>query len=141
MSTFVVAKAARQRWIDVLLRGDFKQAKGKLATENYTAFCCLGVAEETIGPDLGIKRDGLGIYAIMTGESKLLKDTVSGMLHSILRKHLGLTHHHMDALTTLNDNGASFIQIAEVIRLMEYYCDDGIFSCLGVKLGIPVREL
>lgn len=45
----------RQRWVDALRSGDYKQAKGVLKTETLegdTAYCCLGVACELALPDL-----------------------------------------------------------------------------------------
>lgn len=141
MATFTEARDAREKWIHWLIDGDLQQAKGKLAKHDYSAFCCLGVAEEYIGPEIGVTRDGNGIYALMTGEAKLLKDTASGIMHGDLRRYLGLTPSQSDILANLNDNGTNFKIIAEVIRLMEYHCDDGVFSNYGIRLGYPVKEL
>lgn len=133
MSTFEECKRNRTEWISELQEGGRQQTNGVLATTTYDAFCCLGVAEETVGKNvLGIKRFEAVSGYYVRGSSR--KNT---SLHETLRIALGLTKNQEAMLIALNDGTeASFYQIGEIASLMDYFCEDGIFNSDGKRIGM-----
>ena len=95
-------------WVAALRSGEFEQAKGAL--KDATGYCCLGVACE-----LYRRETGCGEWS---NENWFLEK--KGHLHFKVRKWLGLRTEFGDfgqrALTVLNDDGATFSEIADIIE-------------------------
>jgi hypothetical protein len=106
----------REEWITALLSGDYPQGKAYL--HRGGKWCCLGVLS-----DLAVKagvipppteHDGVYTYGALA-EGALLPDEVSewaGINHTGLWE----TESIADCLSTRNDHGATFEEIAELIR-------------------------
>lgn len=133
-----VILANRAKWTAALRSGEYQQTKGKLATKEYDAYCCLGVACEVIGPAYGVRRelrtneddsetysfdnpeymteepsgdhDGKDIW----GEDQVLYEY--GELPAPLYAPLGLTVQFQNELATMNDDqDKDFAAIADRI--------------------------
>lgn len=121
----------RNLWVESLENGELEQAFEVLATDDYEFFCCLGVAEEKVGPELPgkycIKRsDNLGGYIHLNPDygndydDKYIETT--GVLHEVLREALGISIEQQTILLCLNDTiRASFENIAKVIKMMNIH--------------------
>lgn len=137
-------KANRRNWIDSLASGELGQTTGRLANEDFTEFCCLGVAEDVVGPTLPdpvkISRidkedyfdsDGMFIMVDPYDNSEIIE--AESVLHEELRVALGLSKEQQDILTTLNDSTSlSFPEIGDVISEMRIHLlmEDGTVSVL-----------
>src|SRR6266567_5039012 len=106
MSEFTIEEILKNRrlWTNNLKSGEFRQTTGELAAKDYGAFCCLGVAEEVVGPtlpdELKISRLSFGEYGMKNPEYEEEYDEydeeeeyiiAEGNLHLMLRKALGLS--------------------------------------------------
>lgn len=112
--------ANAQKWVDALRSGKYRQTKGALhRTENGDEFCCLGVAckvylEENPG-SLDTHR-GLGIIMYELRRSILPEPVRLWLgLKSATGTFAGSPHGNRD-LTTENDRGVVFDQIADIIE-------------------------
>lgn len=111
-------KKVKKMWVEALTNGSYQQ--GKFCLQNNGQFCCLGVlcdlhAKETGGVWTQIP-DGSGMYEGMTA-----------ILPELVRKWAGLDR-RVPTLTSpknqdetldmvvLNDGGATFAQLAELIE-------------------------
>lgn len=129
----------RDIWIDALLNGEFTQARKVLATPNYNAFCCLGVAEDAVGPrlpdDCKIVRTQDGDFGIKNPRwpvSPLEYDSVSSKLHPQLRFALGLSESQESILVAMNDNlDVDFDGIAKIVMLMDIHLNGRMYDCYG----------
>ena len=131
-------KANRKAWLDSLRYDELDQIDGQLADYDYSAFCCLGVAEDIVGPRYGISRCGSGEYSMrnpnyagpdFSDPYGWYEDdsvvTVSTELHTELRRALGLNFEQQTILITLNDAKVSFEVIANVIaQMVVHFTDD-----------------
>ena len=97
-------KEWRKKWVKALRSGEYKQTSGVL--RDGDEFCCLGVAcdiSELSGWDEG------NVYLFE-----------QGVLPNAVRELYGLERSDGefvgDCLTVLNDNGASFQEIADIIE-------------------------
>jgi hypothetical protein len=127
-------KDLRRKWIAALESGDFEQTQSKLAESDYSAYCCLGVAEEKVGYACGITRVGYGEYKMpnpdysrfVPEEGHVWEDEeilADSELHLELRNALGLSEKTQGMLISINDAGGSFSMIADVLRNMPVYID------------------
>lgn len=94
-------KANRKKWVKALRSGKYKQTGGTLYSERKDAYCCLGV-----------------LCRVLLGN----RDIIGGTLFSYdaVRQAVGLSHddgtYNSGCLATLNDNGAPFSKIADIIE-------------------------
>jgi hypothetical protein len=137
--TFAEARQNRGEWVGHLREGNFAQRPGKLAGISYQDFCCLGVAEETVGKKFGIIRNYDGAYILSNDPNQ---SVAVSCLHNILREGMGLTPDQEASLIVLNDDlFATFEQISVIAEKMEYYCSDGVFTWKGGKIAEPLKEM
>jgi hypothetical protein len=114
----------RRQWIAALRSGKYDQYKGLLSNESYTAFCCLGVACEVLGPALGIRRSAYngstaeGGYTMPVNGRQVTEVTA---LFDEVRESLGLSSENQGILIALNDHNASFSDIASALSAMLYH--------------------
>lgn len=116
----VSAEAATpvELWVAALRSGEYKQGEGRLHSADGE-FCCLGVAcmlAQKAGVVPAPVEDEDGDWEYGTGE-----DTSAAFLPDVVRRWLGLTTCHGfitdgSGLATRNDNGSTFVQIADVIE-------------------------
>jgi len=101
--------AAKKRWVDALLSGEYKQATSALRTSK--GFCCLGVAADVFKADVQAEWDRSSIL----GEG--------GVLPSRIATKMGLNCANPDvyfggartSVAELNDQGVDFEMIAGLI--------------------------
>jgi hypothetical protein len=106
---------AEKLLIAALRSGQYEQAQSVLRDEE--GFCCLGVAEDVLNPepwrrggirsDRWIKGDGTTYYLTPAVKSRLGWSDSAGVLR-------GATNGN--CLAFLNDQGASFAEIADIIE-------------------------
>lgn len=138
-------KKLRQEWRKWL--GQMDQTQNALANEDYSAFCCLGVAEEKLGKPYGIRRsDDFGTYLLPNPDWMYSSDEMweeeyieeESNLHEPLRKALGLSREQEGILIALNDDTeAGFAGISKVIDVMNIHCGGKVFDCYGVEVVNP----
>lgn len=107
--------AFKAKWVEALRSGKFRQGDGALArlkNKRYE-YCCLGVAcaiqptiERTQQAQEGVYESVT--YGLFDGEQYYLSEAQ--------RKAIGLDYHAGQALATMNDDGATFAQIADWIE-------------------------
>ena len=103
----------KQKWIDALRSGEYKQGYGQLCQPNTVRFCCLGVLCE-----LAIK-DGLDVEK-RKGETKTFYDGDIAILPRKVMDWAGLEN--LDPLVNgvrvsrLNDAGSTFPELANLIE-------------------------
>lgn len=106
---------AERRLIDALRSGEYKQGQGVL--QRGERLCCLGVACRVSRVELEVKIDLHNVS--FNGEDHHLPDEVQREL-GWLDDCAELTFHDRQGrpvnLTTLNDSGSTFDQIADVIE-------------------------
>ena len=118
-------KEHRRMWVKALRSGEYAQGKDVLCRKTVDTFeyCCLGIA---------CKISGLGEFVPMYNLSHSLsaftfvtreEQPQDAVLPKVVQDWLGLRYHSgwysnggMRSLTKLNDNGASFTTIADVIE-------------------------
>ncbi|KGM36152.1 hypothetical protein [Inquilinus limosus] len=103
---------ARTKWVEALRSGEYQQGKHQL--RDGDGFCCLGVA-----CDLFAKLEGIGEWD--NGHFKIQHEREFGVLLTPVRTWLGLQSNTGDinptkCLTSLNDRGYSFAELADVIE-------------------------
>lgn len=98
----------QQKWVDALRSGKYAQCTGRLKSlDNH--YCCLGVAEELLGPfEATIVDNGFATYYYYDGEGATLTSTTFKML--------AMTCDGMAKLINKNDFGATFEEIADYIE-------------------------
>ncbi len=92
-----------EKWVAALRSGEYKQGKGALL-DSSDCFCCLGVA----GIVGGCSKRALQGYTLLQGSFH------NGM-HCVAPQILG-KNKLVDELTTMNDDGKSFPEIADWIE-------------------------
>lgn len=102
-------------WVAALRSGKYQQGRDYLCKDNR--YCCLGVACEVLG--IGKIIDGMGVATYLGDEPN---DKDSGWLPRNAKEALGLRTYNgtlgdgATSLTLLNDNGATFNEIADIIE-------------------------
>ena len=125
-------KEIKQKWLEALRSGEYKQGKTRLHNTTDKTFCCLGVLCEVAIKE-GVKLDTLEVDAetygtdqpyrkykciSYAGESTVLPDTViawAGLpdCNPSINKASPNTH---DSLASINDRGVDFLAIADLIE-------------------------
>lgn len=101
------------RWLAALRSGDFKQGHSYLRTCK-DEFCCLGVAAEMFKPD-DLEPEPRGALLAYDGEACLAPQYVVNTLN--LRDFLGSARDPSEyALSSMNDAGKTFAEIADIIE-------------------------
>lgn len=108
--------AAEALLIKALRSGKYKQTRGQLRYDN--TFCCLGVACDLWGPEEWRGYNGFGYDYESTRLTKPVMEWLGwtdpeGLILFMQKDGLGLMH---SRLTTLNDDGLTFDQIADIIQ-------------------------
>jgi hypothetical protein len=113
-------KDIKDIWVTALRSGKYEQGKEALRRSN-DKFCCLGVLCDLFQKETGrAEWEGGGIYYKMDNEAAYLISDVtewSGMQSTdgrFMYEDKGISI--MNTLATLNDNGKSFEEIANVIE-------------------------
>ena len=111
----------KKRWIKALRSGKYKQAKMALK-DNQGGMCCLGVLCDVTKRETGGHWKGNEFFDKKENANynpNLLPDFVANILdmpsNGILKRRYYTTNGYQEALTSLNDNGLSFKQIANII--------------------------
>ncbi len=107
----MLTKAFQEQWATALESGKYKQGIGRLRTE-YNQHCCLGVAVELVDPTAWVQVDGDGWYAQQTNGTARR----CGFLPDFIRGKIGLSYEDERILSSKNDSGVLFPQIAAYIR-------------------------
>lgn len=104
----------KQRWVEALRSNQYQQTKGFLHDD--IGFCCLGVLCDLAVQDGVIEETSVndGDYFCYDTESTLLPYEVVEWAR-LSSKDPKVVNNGETTLSTLNDNGNSFISIAEVI--------------------------
>jgi hypothetical protein len=91
----------KQKWIDALQSGNYVQRHNKL--RQGSEYCCLGVLCDVVDPTK------------WKGNSYEIEDATSYPTQTVLDL-VGLEYVEASKLAELNDNGASFAEIARHIK-------------------------
>ena len=89
----------KRKWVDALRSGKFEQGKTKL--EENGRYCCLGVLRHIVDPKDMRYQPALGGGSLLNGEQL---------------KEYGLTSDEQITLSTINDRGKPFSEIADYIE-------------------------
>ncbi len=111
----------KKRWIEALESGDYKQGKGALRSHR-DEYCCLGVLCDLVQPD-GWSRynDSPECPDVLTTYYEFVykNESAGGVLPTTLAKDVDIDSHGAHStswITTDNDSGKSFQEIADIIR-------------------------
>lgn len=112
----------RERWAAALRSGNYEQATGQLrrTSGERRGYCCLGVACDLYREDhpeakwVGIYRETFSLPGTVGAEGALNESTL--FLPQDVQDWLGVTNHAtQERLSEMNDDGASFDEIADEI--------------------------
>lgn len=122
----VTSAELRAAWITALESGEYKQVQGTLKDPNGNGYCCLGVLCD--------------VYSKLTGRGEWRSDIDESTAVSVLSFHLGDEVDHefapkeienaaglrsneyrglQRALAGANDEGATFAQIVELVKMVD----------------------
>ena len=108
----------RQDWIKALRSGDYKQTKGRLRRGD--SFCCLGVACEISGRGVWQQRtrNGSLTYIYIFDNEALPREVANyyGIRDVYATFWIGTVDRKNNSLSNLNDKGATFDEIADIIE-------------------------
>jgi hypothetical protein len=96
-------KELKQKWLDALESGDYKQDTGRLKT--LTGYCCLGVLCKVLGEEIDITG-----YYVKSYLDKLPDDDNYEYFDAYIPKE------HLRQLYTINDSSKSFEPVIEYIK-------------------------
>lgn len=110
-----------QKWVEALRSGEYEQARGKLCRKSDDGeenFCCLGVAcELAIAEGVPVTKH---VVKTIDDVFRITYDGMEQTLPARVREWLDLGYangsYNHSALTTDNDSGATFVQIANIIE-------------------------
>ena len=110
-------KNVMKKWVKALRSGEYHQGKGQLV-DNQDNFCCLGVLCNIAPGDVrgNWSQDDCGCCWYMYGEDRVLPKKImewAGMSHDDGSMYMDDTN---ICLMELNDYGASFDEIADIIE-------------------------
>jgi hypothetical protein len=100
------------KWIAALRSGKYEQTVGKL--HDSGGYCCLGVAaKEFVSDDVKVEvnANGVGTYDGDDAEAPLYVMSALGLFDAC-----GCSSGEEEGLTEINDNGASFDRIADLLE-------------------------
>lgn len=102
-----------KRWIEALRSGKYKQGQGELNCNNN--FCCLGVLCDLYKDELQIKTRVVecGVITVYDNATTLLPHSVRTFAE--MKSTSGRLTKDL-SLVSLNDNGKTFAEIADVIE-------------------------
>lgn len=101
----------QRAWVEALRSGKYQQCKGRL--NNGAGFCCLGVACDLIDSGAWVESEMTDGAFEYQGEANVLPWMVEQMY--AMKSNVGNYSYHA-SLTELNDDGADFKTIADVIE-------------------------
>jgi hypothetical protein len=113
MKQYQLPKEFAEKWVAALRSGEFPQGKGKLL-ENGT-YCCLGVGGKICGATDEMLADAGGFLFRNRSGRKYFSEEVDAAIPDGLREGQGFNL-LTDRLYKMNDNGASFPEIADWIE-------------------------
>ncbi len=99
----------KQRWMDALRSGKYKQGRGYLHKDD--SFCCLGVLCDVVATEID-----LPVSQAADGEYRYGKEKNTSMLPPEVVAYAGLEHANPILLSYYNDHGTSFENIAKIIE-------------------------
>lgn len=116
----------KKLWLNALRSGEYKQGKGTLRAND--SYCCLGVLCDLHAKEF--KKDWVLVPTVndehydYLGRTQFLPNEVSNWAEIDYYKSLGYTNSGMfknddgkdSSLSTLNDEGKSFTEIADIIE-------------------------
>lgn len=105
-------KIIKERWISALNSGEYKQGKGVLRSAD-NRYCCLGVLCDIYSKEHNVEWEQDGNYEILDNGYLLPKEVV---LWSEMNTDVGAYDDSNYALTTDNDSGKTFDEIAKIIE-------------------------
>lgn len=122
----------KAKWVEALRSGEYKQGKHKLAGDDLTEFCCLGVLCDIVKEDMGLdweleriipNNEASDVHNHFDGHYDLPSPEVAGFCglsgsNPTVRVYRSDLDMHMDMdLSELNDSGQyTFEQIADIIE-------------------------
>ena len=113
-------KQVKEQWLDALRSGDYKQGTGKMKIGDE--YCCLGVLTDLYIQEHGCEWGPDGSFHGECAEppGKVVKwaglPKADPRVDDSYANKLSLAGHKYLSLAWLNDNGATFEQIADVIE-------------------------
>lgn len=108
----------KQKWLEALRGGKYKQAKGVLHSATG-GFCCLGVLMDVMGSEWSEARISETSVDGRDRKIKCFMSSAYNARHTLplsLRTELDILQLDIDALTRMNDSGKKFTTIAEYIE-------------------------
>lgn len=102
----------KNRWVEALRSGQYKQGRGKLFNAEDQSYCCLGVLCD-IRDSLGWKRDTIDPNWVIGWYSPSYGWFDN---RALLGEHFGIPAGHTANLAFMNDDGISFEDIADYIE-------------------------
>ena len=109
MKSFRLPKEFAEKWLSALRSGNYKQGAGQLISKDRE-YCCLGVACHLISPKADTGESGYiqtdGLYSV----SVKLFNKIPPLLRG------GLENPFVETVSTMNDTGKAFPEIAEWVE-------------------------
>lgn len=105
----------KRKWLKALRSGEYRQGRGQLVTGDGKNFCCLGVLADVMGcewQESEMDCDS-SLVPILPKDRRPLAPRGEDWLSA---KKTGLSHKKQEQLAGMNDEGASFKQIASFIE-------------------------
>ncbi len=103
-------KKWKKKWIEALESGEFTRYAGRLRASYGEAYCCLGVLASVADPEGWEIREDLGSVRPYYHRG------ACSNLSTEFREYMGLTKREQTVLADMNDEGASFKDIAAFIE-------------------------
>jgi len=107
-----VKKEIADMWVQALRSGEYRQGRGRLKREDG-AMCCLGVLCDLVPSEVG-KWNRLAFE--MAGDQNEAHLPKSARDWAGMCSQAGMVNHIKVQLTKLNDDGATFSEIADIIE-------------------------
>lgn len=106
-------KKLKAKWLRALRSGSYRQIDGKLANDEGTKFCCLGVLADIQGCAWKPGGNGDGLVPVNKAGRAIIPDSDDWLPP---RRAGGLSADVQEQLAQMNDDGASFKKIAAFIE-------------------------
>lgn len=104
--TIFMTREQWEKWDEALRSGKYKQAKGVLHNTITGGFCCLGVMQDCLTGEVEART--LPSIEWLAEHGIAFHDGLFGKTVPLLTEH--------NTASTLNDDGMSFIEIADLIK-------------------------
>ena len=107
----------KQRWVSALRSGEYEQCRGLLRRNNQ--FCCLGVLCDLYGKEKGIEwvSDGNDRFVFLGSNDVLPAEVVEWAGLPDHNPDIDYPDRYVTCIAGLNDHGADFEEIADVIEV------------------------